>query len=198
MNERINQAPRNAVMDESELRLQLEEHHLASYGWAMNCCRDDRELAQDALQSAYLKILQGRARYHGAASFKTWLFAVIRLTAGDERRRKWFRQLRLRNFERQETLDAVEANYGDSLDWTARLNAFERALARLPARQRQILHLVFYQDLTLQEASEVMGVAVGSARTHYERGKQSLRAWLEKSVYFDEYGNRESVQKIIR
>jgi RNA polymerase sigma-70 factor (ECF subfamily) len=198
MNERTSQTPTNAVMDEAELRSQLEEHHLASYGWAMSCCRDDRELAEDALQSAYLKILQGRARYHGAASFRTWLFAVIRLTAGDERRRKWFRQLRLRNLERQETRDPVEATYGDALDGTARLIAFQQALARLPARQRQILHLVFYQDLTLQEASEVMGVAVGSARTHYERGKHALRAWLEKSVYFDEYGIRESAQRIIR
>jgi DNA-directed RNA polymerase specialized sigma24 family protein len=38
--------------------------------------------------TAYLKILQGRARYRDGAAFKTWLFAVIRLTAADERRRQ--------------------------------------------------------------------------------------------------------------
>ena len=71
-------------MEDSELRSQLECHHAESYGWAVACCSQNRELAEDILQTAYLKILQGRARYRGEASFKTWLFAVIRGLAGRE------------------------------------------------------------------------------------------------------------------
>jgi RNA polymerase sigma-70 factor (ECF subfamily) len=55
-------------------------------------------------------------------------------------------------------------------------------LATLPERQQQVLHLVFYQDLSLREAAEVLGVRVGTARVHYERGKKRLRALLEKEV----------------
>ena len=54
-----------------------------------------------------------------------------------------------------------------------------RCLDRLPARQRQVLHLVFYQDLTVEQAGEVMGISVGSARTHYHRGKLRLRRELD-------------------
>ncbi len=54
----------------------------------------------------------------------------------------------------------------------------ESSMDALTARQREILHLVFYQELSVQEAAEVLGMPVGTARTHYERGKTRLRAML--------------------
>ena len=52
------------------------------------------------------------------------------------------------------------------------------ALETLSARQRDVLHLVFYQELTIAAAAEVLGISVGSARAHYERGKANLRRIL--------------------
>ena len=139
MDERISQA-QSEGMDEAELRAQLEQHHTASHGWALSCCSRAPDLAEDALQTAYLKILQGRARYNGRAAFKTWLFAVIRTTAADERRRQWLRCFRLSRHEQQPGIQLPVC--GDRLDRSERLGAFHRALARLPKRQQEVMHLV--------------------------------------------------------
>lgn len=173
-------------MDEQQLRTQLAELHPLSYGWALACCGRDATMAEDVLQTAYLKVLQGRARYNGRSSFKTWWFAVIRLTAADERRRHWLRQLKLTALCAWQTVGDREQSAGEELDCHQRQAMFERALAALPARQREVLHLVFYQQLSIEAAAEVLGVSVGTARTHYTRGKQRLRQWLEQTELNDE------------
>ena len=82
-------------MSKSELQARLAELHSESFGWALNCCRGDAPQAEDVLQIAYLKILDGRATFGGKSEFKTWLFGVIRNTGREERRRQRLRSLGL-------------------------------------------------------------------------------------------------------
>ena len=181
-------------MDTEELKIVLEQHHHSSFGWAMACCRRDQTEAEEVLQIAYLKVLEGKARFNGHASFKTWLFAVIRKTAADQRRKSLFRAMfTLKAAERTTGEDRSE--HPDVLAYRAEIQSlFRRALARLPRRQRESLELVFYHDLNIQEAAVVMGVSVGSARTHYERGKKRLRQLLQESeeLYESEWGRKEN------
>jgi RNA polymerase sigma-70 factor (ECF subfamily) len=175
-------------MDRSELRARLEGCHAESYAWALCCCSRDPAQAEEALQRVYLSALEGKARYHGHATFKTWLFAVIRKTAADERRRNWFRRLGLLRYRHRAKGGTPEERPEQKLDRQELQALFRQALDALPARQRQVLHLAFYHDLSLSEAAEAMGVSVGSARTHYERAKQALRERLKDTV-FDETGS---------
>jgi RNA polymerase sigma factor (sigma-70 family) len=175
MNEQYAKEP----MDGIELRALLERHHEAGYGWALHCCGRDPVEAEEVLQTTYVKVLDGRARYDGRAAFKTWLLAVIRLTAADERRRTWLRKLGLIRYEDRRAGPSVQADPPDIRHRGERQAAFQAALATLPRRQQEVLHLVFYQDLSLSEAAAVLGVSIGAARRHYERGKARLRTQLQ-------------------
>ncbi|HYU52111.1 MAG TPA: sigma factor, partial [Gemmatimonadaceae bacterium] len=81
-------------MERAQLDSELEDLHAESFGWALACCGRDREEAEEVLQSAYLKVFAGKARFDGRSTFRTWLFGVIRLTAAEERRRNIVRRLR--------------------------------------------------------------------------------------------------------
>jgi RNA polymerase sigma factor (sigma-70 family) len=171
-------------MDDTELRRQLEACHSRSYGWALHCCGRDRSDADDVLQIAYLKVLDGRARFDGRSSFVTWLFGVIRRTALDERRKRIVRFVRHAPLSDDLPLavgapdvQAGESGSGGSVPRAV----LERSLNGLSRRQREVMLLVFYHERTIEEAAAVLGIGVGSARTHYARGKERLRELLAQS-----------------
>lgn len=172
-------------MNSAELRNELENCHRESYGWALMCCARNPSEAENVLQTAYLKVLEGKAKFHGKSTFKTWFFSVIRRTRSDIRRREMLRRLSLAR--QTERAPAAATRSFDEAVYQAEIQSlFQRLLAALPRRQQEVLHLVFYHDLSLAEVAEVLAVSIGSARTHYERGKKQLRRLMAEAGIFNE------------
>jgi RNA polymerase sigma-70 factor (ECF subfamily) len=161
----------NPLIDPRE----LEQLHAQCFSWALTCVRGQRSEAEDVLQMTYLAIIEGRARFDGASSLKTWIFAVIR-----NQSRSRSRQIRyaLQSLSRIAAFADDEQASGDLDAQTDRIVA---ALHALPTRQREVLDLVFYRGLAIAEAATVLGIALGTARVHYERGKAALRLQLDAS-----------------
>jgi RNA polymerase sigma-70 factor (ECF subfamily) len=158
-------------VDRADLERQLDELHPASFAWALGCCGRDREDAEDVLQETYVKILEGKARFDGRSILKTWLFAVIRRTAAVHRRTRWFRYVTFAQ-------PAVDAEC--TMLHSERTAELLHALARLARRQREVIELVFYHDMTIEQAAAVIGVSLGTARVHYQRGKHRLLQELQR------------------
>lgn len=157
-----------AAVGRASLERELQQLHPSCWAWALAVCRWDRSEAEDVLQSAYLKLLDGSAAFRGDSSLRTFAFAVIRHTAADRRRRRLVATLGLHAlFEGRSAAPGRDAGPEDR-------TSVRCALAGLPARQREVLELVFFHELTLDEAAQVMKVSPGSARTHYHRGKARL------------------------
>ena len=163
-------------MTPDETKVELESLHGAGFAWAMACCGRQREEAQDVLQASYLKILDGRARFAGRSSFRTFLFGVIRRTAAEERRAAAVRRLFFGGVAGGD--DRRDAEVPASEREPAELLALRAAVARLSRRQREVLELVFSMGMTVEESAGTLSISVGSARTHYDRGKRRLAALL--------------------
>ena len=170
-------------MEPEDLEVLLEGLHPLGFAWALRCCHGDRAEAEDVLHVSYVKVLDGRARFDGRSAFKTWLFGVIRRTAWEQQRWRWSQATRLGRWWRERREEEQDPVAGiDAGELTMKLKA---AVGRLSKRQAEVIHLVFYQGLTIHEAAAVLAMPIGTARTHYERGKARLRAIL---------GPREAIQ----
>lgn len=153
----------------------LQDLHREAWSWALRQCRGNPREAEDVLQTAYARVIEGRARFEGRSSFRTWLFGVILHVAREHARsqRNWLRWFGTA-FD-----DAAERQpQGDTGDGDADRSHVLAAINRLPARQREVIELVFYRDVTLDEAAQIMRISAGAARTHYHRAKQTLAASL--------------------
>ncbi|NNC76763.1 MAG: RNA polymerase sigma factor [Woeseiaceae bacterium] len=154
-------------------RSALEAIHSQVFGWALSRCDYDRSVAEDLMQQAYVEILSGAARFRGESTLKTFVFSIVQnLARGRYRRLASRLRLTRQHADEQDESYTPEANHSDIGIW--------QAVTALPARQRDVIELVFLCDMTIEEASMVMGVSLGTGRTHYDRAKKALRQQLDQ------------------
>ena len=166
-------------MHHSNIKAKLEEHHKDCYGWALYCCDHEIEIGCEVLQNAYLKMLERQNTFKRKAEFKTWAFAIIKNTAIDALRKR--RKLSAIIQSENNIHDACyDAGIESEIDQKLKRLFFSEALSQLSDRQQQVLQLVFYHDLSLNQSAEVLNLSPGSVRKYYDRAKKVLADWFQK------------------
>ena len=92
------------------------------------------------------------------------------------------------NDEDQDPLETLEVQSAsnalepppDQLARAQMLGIIEKALTKLPARQRQAFLLRYWEEMDVAEAAKIMGCSEGSVKTHCSRATHALAAMLEK------------------
>lgn len=153
-------------------RSALQSIHAQVFGWALSRSDYDRAVAEDLVQQAYMELLTGKAQFDNRSSLKTFVFAVVQNLA-----RSRYRRLasRLRLLQAAEHTVIEEAG---QLTEPSENSQVWNAVQALPQRQRDVIELVFCRDMTIEAASGVMGITVGTARVHYDRAKKALKTKL--------------------
>jgi RNA polymerase sigma-70 factor (ECF subfamily) len=157
-------------------------HHAALFRWARALARWDEEEAMEIVQQTYIEVIEGRADLLSARDPAAFLFGVARRVAASRRRRRtvWSRILRLELGRSPDTgsVPDPETEAGRHRQ-EARVR---RAVTALQGRQREVVELAFLHEMTIEQAAGVLGVSVGSARTHYHRAKSKLARLLEPAI----------------
>lgn len=149
------------------------KHHGEIYAYLLRMLRDP-ELAADLTQDAFVKAYRAYDTLEKGENARAWLYQIAHRVALDNlRRRRIVRFLPL-------TGDAKGSSpSAEHLAMDLRLSGpLERALARIPERQRAALLLAELHDLTGLELAAALGVSHVAARALLTRARQSLRETL--------------------
>jgi RNA polymerase sigma-70 factor, ECF subfamily len=149
------------------------KHHNEIYAYLLRMLREP-ELAADLTQDAFIKAYKNYDTLEKPENARAWLYQIAHRVALDEiRRRKIIRFFPWTGESRGSAPSAehlvMEANLSGPM---------QRALARIPERQRAALLLAELHDLTGLELAEALGVSHVAARALLTRARESLRQAL--------------------
>jgi RNA polymerase sigma-70 factor, ECF subfamily len=109
-----------------------------------------------------------------ATDLRAWLFTILHNQHVNDVRRG-VREGAAIPVEEVASAPTVDTNAGASLQ----LRDLERALARLPDEQRQVILLVGLEGMRYEEVATILGIPIGTVRSRLSRGRETLRVLME-------------------
>lgn len=147
-------------------------HYQRVYAFLRRLCASDDDAAE-LTQRTFARAWVALGNYKGRSSFSTWIHGVARHVYLDWRRRP----------ERGEALseswwERCAAEGGTPFEDAAQRDQaalVHGLVAGLAQEKREVIHLHYYQGLTLEETAEVLGVAVSTVKYRLRTAMELLR-----------------------
>ncbi len=137
------------------------------------------EAIEDLVQDVLTSVHAVRATYDPARPFTPWLLAIVRNRLVDgARRHARVTAHEIAVDDLDVTFSTGDANFRD--EEYGDPEALRRAIAALPAGQRQAIELLKLQGLSLKEASAASGTSVGALKVASHRAMAALKRMLNK------------------
>jgi RNA polymerase sigma-70 factor (ECF subfamily) len=153
----------------------------------------DRALAEDVVQETLLAALEGRARFAGKSSHKTWLTGILKHKIIDIMRRK-SREQPLTSSDDELESDAVDALFEDNGHWRQFPSSwgdpeksledkkfwkiFEMCSQLMPARTARVFMMREVMELTTEEICKALAITPTNLWVMLHRARLSLRECL--------------------
>jgi RNA polymerase sigma-70 factor, ECF subfamily len=147
------------------------------FGYLMKLVRD-REMVEDVLNETLMEVWRQAARFEGRSSVNTWVFSIAHHRAVSRLRKR-----------RESSLDEEQAaaieDQGPTPHQNAETSDMSRLLVKLMEQlsfeHREILHLAYYQEFSVQEIADALDLPPNTVKTRMFYARQRLKVLLEKS-----------------
>jgi len=144
----------------------------------------DRALAEDLSQEAFIKAFRRLDSFDRRRKFSSWMFKIAHNTAIDELRRRSLPTVPIETPD-EEGVDLLQLLPEDAAEGPERAadrldlaRSIEWAIGELRPSYREAIVLRFQEGLSYEEVSEVMGLPLGTVKTHLHRARKELATKL--------------------
>ncbi len=139
----------------------------------------DPELANDAMQEAWMAIVRGIGKLGDPALFRPWAYRIVTHKCTDQIRRMSRRRELTEEMTRQPSPDTEEnVAAADDPPEIARLRL---AMASLPADRRALLALHYLEELGIGEMAAILGIPEGTVKSRLFNARRALKKALERT-----------------
>jgi RNA polymerase sigma-70 factor (ECF subfamily) len=152
----------------------------------------DVSLAEEALQEALVLIWRNAHTFRGESLVSTWMYQIVSRACIDVLRKEQIRShAHLNDIEQSDDLGG-SSRFEDSLVDTLFIHT---ALLQLENEHRDVITLIDLEGRSVQEASELLGIPVGTVKSRAARGREALKAIVIKVLATN--GNQTEVSNVI-
>jgi RNA polymerase sigma-70 factor (ECF subfamily) len=175
--------------DELQIVAMLQERKTRDEGFRllMNTCKEkiywhirrlvvSHEDAEDILQETFINVYRYAGSFKGESRLYTWLY---RIATNECIRHLKKTQKQWQNVEMDEKMmNSIETNDGENEE--SILVKFQKAILRLPEKQRIVFNLRYYDELSYKEIGEILNSSENALKTNYHYATEKIKAYLKK------------------
>ena len=140
----------------------------------------DMHTAEDIFQEVFIKVNQKLSTFEGNSSIKTWIIRITINTCKDYLKSAWNRRV-VPMMEYQEDAIISESDYVDVENQDTK-ELIKKTVLSLPAKYKDVILCVYFEDMTITEAAVVLHIAEGTAKSRLSRARQKLKSVLEGRI----------------
>lgn len=140
----------------------------------------DIHTAEDIFQDVFIKVNQKLSTFEGNSSIKTWIIRITINTCKDYLKSAWNRRV-VPMMEYQEDSIISETDY-DDVERQDTKDLIMKEVLSLPSKYKDIVLCVYYQQMSLTEAANALGLAEGTVKSRLSRARKRLKAALEGRI----------------
>jgi RNA polymerase sigma-70 factor (ECF subfamily) len=132
---------------------------------------DNRAVAEDAAQDAFVRVWRALPSYRGLASVSTWVYAIARNTSLTALKRQQARSA----FSLDEPAVRTRAeNQAAATPGEERWPDLPRLVSRLPEKYRQVILLFYMEEKSYDEVAALLDLPMGTVKTYLHRARKAL------------------------
>ncbi len=155
---------------------QLVRKYQTKVYWHIRKMVIDHDDADDLTQDVFVKVWKHLENFRQDASLYTWIYRIATnecLSFLASKRRKFFLPLNDVGAELAAKIEADPSLAGDDIELR-----LQKAILKLPDKQRLVFNLRYYDEMPYEQMAEVTGTSVGALKASYHHAAKKIEQWI--------------------